>query len=77
MSQPNGEELDHKTYIMINHSNGARIECTQKFLFKWIAKGFEIEEIRGINLHRCDSMRKRRATTYIKNTKTKAFPVNR
>ncbi|POR29280.1 hypothetical protein [Paenibacillus polymyxa] len=51
MNQPNGEELDHKTYIMINHSNGARIECTQKYLFKWIAKGFEIEEIRGINLH--------------------------
>lgn len=51
MDHQNEEELDHKTYIMINHSNGARIECTQKFLFKWIAKGFEIEEIRGINLH--------------------------
>jgi len=37
---------DEKKYIMINKSNGARIECTEKYVATWLAKGFEVEEIK-------------------------------
>jgi len=40
--QINGE----KKYVMINRANGARIECTEKYLVSWLARGFEVEEIR-------------------------------
>jgi len=41
-SQTNNE----KKYIMINKANGSRIECTEKYLASWLARGFEVEEIR-------------------------------
>lgn len=34
-----------KTYVMVNKINGARIECTEKFLAKWLSLGFEVEKI--------------------------------
>lgn len=34
-----------KKYIMVNKETGARIECTPKYLFKWLELGFEVEEI--------------------------------
>ena len=35
-----------KRYIMINEKNGARIECTEKYMVRWLERGFEVEEIR-------------------------------
>lgn len=32
-----------KVYTMVNKDNGARIRCTEKFIVKWLAKGFEVE----------------------------------
>lgn len=39
------EQVPSQEYKMINHSNGARITCTQKYLIHWIARGFEVEEV--------------------------------
>jgi hypothetical protein len=36
-----------KKYVMINKTNGARIECTEKYLASWLARGFEVEEIKN------------------------------
>ncbi|MGG1658585.1 hypothetical protein [Brevibacillus sp. NRS-1366] len=35
-----------KIYIMIYKENGAKVECTEKFLIEWFARGFEVESIR-------------------------------
>ena len=37
---------NEKKYIMINKTNGSRIGCTEKYLASWLARGFEVEEIR-------------------------------
>lgn len=37
---------DEKTYVMVNKKTGARIECSEKYMLKWLAKGFDVEEIR-------------------------------
>lgn len=40
------EQRDHqKKYIMVNKSNEVRIECTDKYVTSWLARGFEVEEI--------------------------------
>lgn len=39
-------EPNQKIYTMINKANGATIECTEKFLPQWFARGFEVEEIK-------------------------------
>jgi hypothetical protein len=36
-----------KTYVMRNKDNGAVIECTERFLLQWIARGFEIIEVKS------------------------------
>lgn len=36
---------DEMKYVMINKSNGARIECTKKYVTSWLARGFEVEGI--------------------------------
>ncbi|MFB9279402.1 hypothetical protein [Cohnella cellulosilytica] len=40
------QTTNEKKYIMVNKANGARIECTEKYLASWLARGFEVEEIR-------------------------------
>lgn len=35
-----------KIYIMLNKKNGAKVECTEKFLPEWLARGFEVDSIR-------------------------------
>ncbi|MMZ43619.1 hypothetical protein D1872_51810 [compost metagenome] len=37
---------NQKTYIMYNKSTNARIECTEKYLLKWMSMGFEVESIK-------------------------------
>lgn len=35
-----------KIYIMLNKENGAKVECTEKFLPQWLARGFEVDSIK-------------------------------
>ncbi|GAA4724130.1 MULTISPECIES: hypothetical protein [Brevibacillus] len=35
-----------KIYVMVNKENGAKVECTEKFLPEWFARGFEVDSIR-------------------------------
>ncbi|MFD2368866.1 hypothetical protein ACFSO0_02450 [Brevibacillus sp. GCM10020057] len=39
-----------KIYVMVNKENGARVECTEKFLPEWLARGFEVDSTRFGNL---------------------------
>jgi hypothetical protein len=41
------QESNEKIYIMYNKNTDATIECTQKYLMQWIARGFEVVEIRN------------------------------
>lgn len=34
-----------KVYVVVNKDNGARVQCTEKYLLEWLAMGFEVEEI--------------------------------
>ncbi|MOA55045.1 hypothetical protein D3C78_1787640 [compost metagenome] len=44
-----------KKYVMFNKENGARIECTEKYLTHWLARGFEVEEIKDVTNTVCGS----------------------
>jgi len=36
-------------YVMTNRRTGVTIQCTQKFMPQWLARGFEVEEIRIVD----------------------------
>jgi len=35
-----------KKYVMENSTNGAVIECTERYIVRWLARGFTIKEIK-------------------------------
>ncbi|MFI2856935.1 hypothetical protein ACH6EH_07315 [Paenibacillus sp. JSM ZJ436] len=35
-----------KEYTMLHKETGARVQCSEKYVFRWIAEGFEVEEIK-------------------------------
>lgn len=35
-----------KSYVMSNKITQVTIECTQEFMIKWLARGFEVLEIK-------------------------------
>lgn len=37
-----------KKYTMYNKEKGITITCTEKFVMDWIARGFEVKEIKNI-----------------------------
>lgn len=39
-----------KIYLMVNKTHNARVRCTQRYLVDWLARGFEVEEIQGVDL---------------------------
>ena len=38
----------NKIYVLINKENGAVVESTEKYLPQWLARGFEVLEIKGV-----------------------------
>lgn len=40
------EQGDDRVYVMYNKDTGATIECTKKFMMQWMARGFEVIEIK-------------------------------
>ncbi|WP_433752329.1 hypothetical protein [Paenibacillus amylolyticus] len=38
--------MEQEIYQLFNKENDVRIECTEKFLTKWIERGFEVESTR-------------------------------
>lgn len=35
-----------KVYVMVNRKTNVKIESTEKYLVKWMARGFEVVEIK-------------------------------